>query len=79
MLPGASREQKKSLARKLKKAMAEELRLNPTIISVSVVDLPIDKWEKFIDNIPDDSIIIPETDNNEDTFYNFSCCFDKPT
>lgn len=44
MLPGRTPEQKKSLARKLREVLSEELNVDNLLVSVSVSDLPIEGW-----------------------------------
>lgn len=60
-LPGYSLQEKKLLARRLKEMIASYTGVAPYTVSVSVKDLPIEKWEEFIKEIPDEEIIIPET------------------
>lgn len=60
-LPGYSQQEKKLLARKLKDVAACFTGVAPCTVSVSVKDLPMEKWDKFIKELPDDEIIIPET------------------
>lgn len=60
ILPGCSREEKIRLARRLKEAMSCLLEIAPVTISVSIKDLPMDKWNEFIIALPSDEIIIPE-------------------
>lgn len=62
MLPGRTPEQKKSLARKLKEALACQLGIDPVIVSVSVKDLPMENWNGFLADLPDNEIIIPENE-----------------
>lgn len=59
-LPGYSRQEKKLLARRLKDVAACFTGVVPCTISVSVKDLPIEEWDEFIKELPDDEIIIPE-------------------
>ena len=59
-LPGYSPQEKKLLARRLKETAANLMGVVPCTISVSVKDLPIEDWDAFIRELPDDEIIIPE-------------------
>ncbi|MBW9277337.1 tautomerase family protein [Bacteroides fragilis] len=60
-LPGYSPQEKKLLARRLKDAAVNLMGVTPCTVSVSVKDLPIENWDDFIQKLPDDEIIIPET------------------
>lgn len=62
-LPGYSPQEKKLLARWLKEATANLMGVVPCTVSVSVKDLPIEKWDDFIRELPDDEIVIPEMGN----------------
>ena len=64
MLPGRDMQQKKELARKLRELVAGELGVDSLMVSVSVEDIPIGKWVEAMDRIPDDSILIPETERD---------------
>lgn len=59
-LPGYNLQEKKQLARNLKNTVAALLGVAPVSISVSVKDLPIEDWNEFIRELPDNEIIIPE-------------------
>lgn len=65
-LPGYTDEEKRSLARGLKEVAAYRLGLSSSMISVSFKDLPYNKWNDFIDGLPDSEIIIPESCRFED-------------
>lgn len=60
-LPGYSIQEKILLARKLKEVTATIMKSTSISISVSVKDLPREEWDRFIHELPDDEIIIPET------------------
>ncbi len=62
-LPGYTPQEKKLLARRLKEAAANLMGVIPCTVSVSVKDLPIENWDDFIRELPDDEIVIPETCN----------------
>lgn len=74
LLPGRTPEQKKSLARRLKEVLACELDINPVIVSVSVKDLPMEGWNGFLTNLPEDEIVIPETECGEYPKDSCPCC-----
>lgn len=73
MLPGRTPEQKKSLARKLREVLSEELNVDNLLVSVSVSDLPIEGWGEFLGQLPQESIIIPEEKNENQAFSNCRC------
>lgn len=74
LLPGRTPEQKKSLARRLKEVLACELDINPVIVSVSVKDLPMEGWNGFLTNLPEDEIVIPENECGEYPKDSCPCC-----
>lgn len=59
-LPGYTPQEKKLLARRLKEAATSLMGVVPCTVSVSVKDLPIENWDNFIKELPDDEIVIPE-------------------
>lgn len=69
-LPGYSLEEKKQLARELKNTVAALLGVAPVTVSVSVKDLPLEDWNEFLCELPDDEIIIPEVCKGHP-----DCCF----
>ncbi len=62
-LPGYTPEEKQRLARALKE-MAASVGVASFTVSVSVKDLPMEKWTEFIHELPDEKIIIPEADKS---------------
>lgn len=74
MLPGRDLEKKKALARKIRQFVAEELHVDPLIVSVSVEDVPIEKWDESMKRIPDDSILIPEQECSSESWIGKCCC-----
>lgn len=58
-LPGYTSAEKKLLAKRRKEA-AVSAGVASFTISVSIKDLPMEKWDSFIRELPDDEIIIPE-------------------
>lgn len=73
MLPGRTPEQKKSLARKLREVLCQELEVDNLLVSVSVSDLPFEGWSEFLGDLPEESIIIPEECNDEKDFNHCRC------
>lgn len=65
MLPGRTPEQKKSLARRLRDVLSDELKIDNLQVSVSIEDLPMEGWSKFLSDLPQESIMIPEERRND--------------
>ena len=70
MLPGRDMDKKKSLARKLRALVAEELGVDALIVSVSVEDIPPEGWDESMERVPVDAILIPE----QETCDPWRCC-----
>lgn len=62
-LPGYNLQEKKLLAKTIKKAIAT-MGILPVTISVSIRDLPLENWDEFIRKLSDDEIIVPEVCND---------------
>lgn len=73
MLPGRTPERKKALARKIRDMVAEELGVDRMIVSVSVEDVTMENWNEFMARVPDDSILIPEENDDDEKFKKCSC------
>lgn len=73
MLPGRTPEQKRSLARKLQHVLSRELELENIQVSVSVEDLPFEGWGKFLNDLSQESIMIPEEKCGSDVFNDCRC------
>lgn len=58
MLPGRNRETKQALAEKLRDTMIEVLGVDPKFISVSIEDIEMKDWEKSMERIKDETIVI---------------------
>ena len=52
MYPGRSREEKAALAEKVRTLVSEELKKDPKVVTVSVHDVPAEKWQEHLDTIP---------------------------
>ena len=52
MYPGRSREEKAALAEKVRTLVSEELKKDPKVVTVSVHDVPAEKWQEHLDAIP---------------------------
>ena len=51
MYPGRSREEKAALAEKVRTLVSEELKKDPKVVTVSVHDVPAEKWQEHLDTI----------------------------
>ena len=49
MYPGRSREEKAALAEKVRTLVSEELKKDPKVVTVSVHDVPAEKWQEHLD------------------------------
>ncbi|MDY5484626.1 MAG: tautomerase family protein [Clostridium sp.] len=58
MYPGRDDEIKKKLAIKLQETVAEELKVDPKVITVSVEDVPKEQWQEHIEAIPKENRFI---------------------
>ena len=58
MYPGRDDEIKKKLALKLQETVAEELKVDPKVITVSVEDVPKEQWQEYIGAIPKENRFI---------------------
>ena len=66
MYPGRSREEKAALAEKVRALVSEELKKDPKVVTVSVHDVPAEKWqEEYIRKIHACNDAIP----GEERFY----------
>lgn len=54
LYPGRSQEDKARLAEKVRTMVSEELKKDPKVVTVSVHDLPAEKWQEYLDEIPDE-------------------------
>ena len=52
MYPGRSRKEKAALAEKVRTLVSEELKKDPKVVTVSVHDVPAEKWQEHLNAIP---------------------------
>lgn len=57
MIPGRSREVKKELSIKVQDFICRELNLDKDVVSVSVEDIPMEKWEEHMKQFPSETIL----------------------
>lgn len=60
MYPGRDKDAKQALAKAMKRAMNEELGVDPKYISVSVEDIAPDKFDGKMSEIPADAMFIQQ-------------------
>jgi len=58
MYPGRTQEQKQALANKVQKLVEEELGVDKKVISVSIEDVPVDKWSEHMKQFPDEIMYV---------------------
>ena len=58
MYPGRDAATKMALAKKMQQAMEEELHVDPSIISVSIEDLPPEEWDAWIAKFSKETMFI---------------------
>lgn len=58
MYPGRTPEQKQNIANKVQELFVEELGIDKKVISVSVEDIPKEKWEDSMKEFSEDIIYI---------------------
>lgn len=58
MYPGRDEETKKRLAEKIRQAVVDELKVSPSVVSVSAFDIEKDSFPKAMENIPEKNIIL---------------------
>ncbi len=52
LYPGRGHDEKAKLAEKVRTLVSEELNKDPKVVTVSVHDLPPEKWPEYLDKIP---------------------------
>lgn len=58
MFPGRDEETKTRLAAKMQQCMVEELGVDADVVSVSIADVPQDKWSENIRSIDKNTMFI---------------------
>lgn len=54
MLPGRDDAAKRALALKTQELLVKELGIDPKFVSVSIQDIPMEDWQKFMEQFSDD-------------------------
>lgn len=58
MIPGRNAEQKKELAKQVQELLVEKLQIDEKFVSVSVEDIPKEKWQESMENFSDDIMYV---------------------
>ena len=58
MIPGRDDKAKLEIAKKTQEFLMKELSLEGKFISVSIDDIPMDKWDEFMGKVPKDTIFV---------------------
>lgn len=53
MIPGRDQQAKLEIAKKVQKFLAEELKIDENFVSVSIEDVPKEKWQEHMDGMRD--------------------------
>lgn len=58
MIPGRDEDTKRALAQKTQEFLVKELGVEPKFVSVSVQDIPMEDWQKYMEQFPDDILYV---------------------
>ena len=58
MIPGRDDETKRALAEKTQAFIVKELGVDPKFVSVSVQDIPMEAWNKSMEQFPEDIMYV---------------------
>lgn len=58
MIPGRDDETKRALAEKTQAFIVKELGIDPKFVSVSVQDIPMEAWNKSMEQFPEDIMYV---------------------
>lgn len=53
MIPGRDQQAKLQIAKKVQKFLAKELKIDEKFVSVSIEDVPKEKWQEHMDGMRD--------------------------
>lgn len=53
MIPGRDQQAKLEIAKKVQKFLAEELKIDKNFVSVSIEDVPKEKWQEHMEGMRD--------------------------
>ncbi len=58
MIPGRDEDTKRALAQKTQEFLVKELGIEPKFVSVSVQDIPMEDWQKSMEQFQDDILYV---------------------
>ncbi|MGN0267403.1 MAG: 4-oxalocrotonate tautomerase family protein [Lachnospiraceae bacterium] len=58
MIPGRDEDAKRKLAKKVQELLIKELGVEPRFVSVSVQDIPMENWQKSMEQYSDEILYI---------------------
>ena len=58
MFPGRTQEEKKLMAQDIQMLLWEKYQIEKNVLSVSVQDVPKEKWNDFIKTVPADTFFV---------------------
>ena len=58
MIPGRDETTKRELAQKTQAFLQKELGIDPKFVSVSIQDIPMEDWQKSMEQFPDDIMYV---------------------
>ena len=58
MIPGRDEETKRALAQKTQAFLVQELGIDPKFVSVAIQDVPMEDWQKSMEQFPDDILYV---------------------
>lgn len=58
MIPGRDEATKRALAQKAQEFMVKELGVEPKFVSVSIQDVPMENWQKSMEQFTDDILYV---------------------
>lgn len=58
MIPGRDDKAKTEIAAKLQRFLAEELKIEPKFVSVSIEDIPRENWEAHMQSLSDKTMYV---------------------
>lgn len=58
MIPGRDEDTKRALAQKPQEFLVKELGVEPKFVSVSVQDIPMEDWQKSMEQFQDDILYV---------------------
>ncbi|MBT9779664.1 Tautomerase enzyme [Clostridium sp. MCC353] len=57
MIPGRDQNEKRDLAIRVQNFICEELNLEKSVVSVSIEEIPLERWDAHMEQIPPETIL----------------------